>query len=425
MEAVAEITAAVKNVPALRFPEFEGEWKSVRLGTISETITSGSRDWAQFYSDSGDKFIRMTNLPKIGIRLLLDDLRFVSLPENSSEGKRTSLEYGDILISITAELGKIGWVPEDLGVAYINQHVALVRLKNEIYSQFIAHQLSTVKSNVRLNRLNDSGAKAGLNLSSIKSVSLSKPSFLEQQKIASFLSVTDQKTQQLSKKKALLERYKKGVMQQIFSQQIRFKDDNGNAYPEWKRKKLKEILTEGRLGGNYDNSETNEGIPLIKMGNLGRGNINLEKVQYLPSEEVYNEEDVLIEGDLLFNTRNTLELVGKVAIWRNEIPFALYNSNLMRLKFNSEIEPSNRFMNYFFNIDSSIKQLRAYATGTTSVAAIYGRDLRNFRVTFPCLEEQIKIADFLTSIDNKLSYTSKELEQAQQFKKGLLQQLFV
>lgn len=232
MEAIPEISAAVKKVPVLRFPEFEEEWRNVKLGSISEFVTSGSRDWAQFYSDSGDKFIRMTNLPKQGIRLILDDLKYVRLPENSSEGKRTSLEYGDILISITAELGKVGWVPKDLGLSYINQHVSLVRFKNYVDSQFIAHQLSTTKNNIRLNRLNDSGAKAGLNLTSIRSVSLAKPSLSEQQKITSFLTVVDDKIQQLCKKKDLLEKYKKGAMQQIFSQQIRFKDDNGKTFPE-------------------------------------------------------------------------------------------------------------------------------------------------------------------------------------------------
>ena len=70
MEAVAEVTEEVKNVPTLRFPEFEGSWQNLKLESISRTITSGSRDWAQFYSDSGDKFIRMTNLPKKGIRLI-------------------------------------------------------------------------------------------------------------------------------------------------------------------------------------------------------------------------------------------------------------------------------------------------------------------------------------------------------------------
>ncbi|QIH40288.1 hypothetical protein G7A72_16385 [Flavobacterium sp. Sr18] len=189
-------------------------------------------------------------------------------------------------------------------------------------------------------------------------------------------------------------------------------------------KKFSALLKEGRLGGNYENSESNNGIPVIKMGNLGRGEININKVQFLPEDIEYNKEDVLIKGDLLFNTRNTLELVGKVSIWREELPFALYNSNLMRMKFNNEIETSNVFMNYYFNTKNSINQLRRFATGTTSVAAIYGKDLKGFNVAFPTLPEQQKIASFLSAVDEKIQQLSRKKELVEQYKKGVMQQLF-
>ncbi|WP_180240740.1 hypothetical protein [Enterobacter hormaechei] len=151
-------------VPKLRFTGFNEPWSETSLGKISSFITSGSRDWAQYYSDCGDKFIRMTNLVRDGITLNLSDLKFVRLPENSNEGKRTALQHHDILISITAELGKLGWVPDDLGTAYINQHTALVRPNLSIASsKFIANLLSTKKYNNILNQQNDAGAKEGAN----------------------------------------------------------------------------------------------------------------------------------------------------------------------------------------------------------------------------------------------------------------------
>ncbi|WP_203532554.1 restriction endonuclease subunit S domain-containing protein [Draconibacterium halophilum] len=168
--------------------------------------------------------------------------------------------------------------------------------------------------------------------------------------------------------------------------QLRFPEFEG----EWKSNKLKTLVTESRLGGNYENIESNSGIPLIKMGNIGRGNIILDKIQNIPKNLEFDKADILKEGDLLFNTRNTLELVGKVSIWRNELPLALYNSNLMRLKFNNKIESSNRFVNYLFNTKPTIKRLRRYATGTTSVAAIYGRDLNNLKIVYPTLPNNKK-----------------------------------
>lgn len=202
--------------------------------------------------------------------------------------------------------------------------------------------------------------------------------------------------------------------------QLRFPGFEG----EWERKKLLNLLSEGKLGGNYENSESNNGIPVIKMGNIGRGNIVLDKIQYLPENIEFNTEDILKEGDLLFNTRNTLELVGKVAIWKNELPLALYNSNILRLKFDQNIESSNRFMNYYFNTRKTIIQLRNFATGTTSVAAIYGRDLNQLKISFPSLSEQTRIATFFTEIDRKIGQLKQKKTLLEQYKKGVMQQLF-
>lgn len=192
---------------------------------------------------------------------------------------------------------------------------------------------------------------------------------------------------------------------------------------EWEVLKLNEILKEGRLGGNYENAELNNGMPVIKMGNVGRGKINLDTVQSLPLDSEYNKEDILKEGDLLFNTRNTLDLVGKVSIWNNELPIAIYNSNLMRLKFKEEFVDNNVYMNWVFNSYYGLKQLRAFATGTTSVAAIYGRDLEHFKCLIPSKCEQRKISAILSTWDEAITKTQQLIAQLQQRNKGLMQQL--
>ncbi|MDP2364002.1 MAG: restriction endonuclease subunit S [Ignavibacteria bacterium] len=199
---------------------------------------------------------------------------------------------------------------------------------------------------------------------------------------------------------------------------------NINIPRDWKIKKFKEILIENRLGGNYENAEANIGIPVIKMGNLDRGVIKIDKVQYLPEKEEFNNEDVLKEGDLLFNTRNTLELVGKVAIWKNELPFAVYNSNLMRMKFDENLVQSNWFMNYAFNSHYGLKQLRCIATGTTSVAAIYGRDLETIKFLLPPLPEQKAIAHILGLMDTAINQNNQLIAQKELRKKWLMQKFF-
>jgi type I restriction enzyme S subunit len=192
---------------------------------------------------------------------------------------------------------------------------------------------------------------------------------------------------------------------------------------DWEVKKFKDILEEGKLGGNYENSEANQGVPVMKMGNLGRGVMNINKVQYLPENEKYNEDDILKKGDLLFNTRNTLELVGKVSIWRNELPFSLYNSNLMRMKFKGRYVGSNDFMNFAFNSHYLLSQLRGIATGTTSVAAIYGKDLNKIKFLLPLIQEQIAIANCLSTWDKAIGKQNALIVQKELSKKALMQQL--
>ena len=150
---------------------------NTRLADISCHITSGSRGWASYYSDDGALFLRMTNLPKDGIKLILEDNKFVKLPKEMSEARRTAVQEGDILISITAELGKIGFVeniPRDK--AYVNQHVCLVRpIDQKVNPKFLAYYLSSHTQKRLFNRLNDAGAKSGLNLQTISRFPINLP----------------------------------------------------------------------------------------------------------------------------------------------------------------------------------------------------------------------------------------------------------
>lgn len=192
----------------------------------------------------------------------------------------------------------------------------------------------------------------------------------------------------------------------------------------WNLYKLKDILVEARLGGNYPNSEENLGVPLIKMGNLSRGFINLDKIQYLPKDFDFDTKDILKKGDLLFNTRNTLELVGKVAIWDSEISKALYNSNILRFKFNEEIIASNDFMNLIFNSRIGISQLRSFATGTTSVAAIYSPEIMRFRCVIPTIAEQKMIVKTITDINISIYSAESKIISSQSLQKSIINQIF-
>ena len=175
-------------------------------------------------------------------------------------------------------------------------------------------------------------------------------------------------------------------------------------------------------GGNYKNSAQISLYPLIKMGNISRGYINLKKIEYVigfpPSEN-----DRLTYGDVLLNTRNTPELVGKVAIWKNELSRAYFNSNLLR--FNFKLEKSDPFfMNLIFNTEQVISEFRNIAKGTTSVAAIYPQDMLKVKIIIPPLQEQQRIAEALSDVDGMISSLEKLIAKYKSIKTACLQRMF-
>lgn len=203
-----------------------------------------------------------------------------------------------------------------------------------------------------------------------------------------------------------------------------YKETEVGVIPEdWEVKRLGEILDNARLGGNYPNSELETKHPLIKMGNIDRGSIDTSKVEYVAEGYIPADKDKLHYGDVLFNTRNTLELVGKVAIWRNELPCAYYNSNLLRLGFKPCYVGSNFFINYVFNTKNLLSQLKGFATGTTSVAAIYSRDLYEVKIPLPPLPEQKAIARVLSDIDELITSMEKLIDKKEKIKQGTMQLL--
>lgn len=384
-----------KNVPELRFPEFSDEWEIERLENICSTFKSGTG-------------ITSSDITEVGL--------YPVYGGNGLRGFTNNYTHEGFYFLIGRQGALCGNIKRSFGKAYISEHAIAVQCDENNNTEWLAQRLDYLN----LNRLSESSAQPGLAVNKLLRFRIKSPQKSEQNKIASFLSSVDSKIDLLTKKKELMEQYKKGIIQKIFSQEVRFKDDNGNDYPNWEEKKLDDVLLSFRLGGNYSNTLENTGFPLIKMGNISRGKINLEKIEYIASNENISDVDMIQKNDLFFNTRNTLELVGKVAIWREELPIAYYNSNLMCMTFDC-----NLFMNYYFNSYYGLKELKALATGTTSVAAIYTKDLLKIKFYYPILGEQKKISSFISSIDSKISQIDKELSSVQKFKKGLLQKMFV
>lgn len=217
----SEDTHDFKDSPMGRIPV---EWNVNTLSSplISEFITSGSRGWAKYYSVEGAKFLRIGNLTREHINLRYDDIVYVTLPD-TSEGKRTSVKKGDILISITADLGIVGVIADNYGEAYVNQHIALVRPSNDIdnSSRFIAWFISSRYCQKQIEKINESGAKAGLNLPTLGSLLIPIPEKKEMNRISDLLDEIVENIVELQEILSKLQRTKTGLMQDLLTGKVR------------------------------------------------------------------------------------------------------------------------------------------------------------------------------------------------------------
>jgi type I restriction enzyme S subunit len=152
-------------------PTILARWPTKPLGSILSFLTSGSRGWARFYDERGDKFLRIQNIRHNA--LVFDDMVRVCAPSNA-EAKRTRVQSGDVLLSITADLGRVAVVPEDFGTAYVNQHLSILR-SSQINSQFLSSYLSSPSGQRQILGRNRQGVKAGLNFDDIRSFVIPLP----------------------------------------------------------------------------------------------------------------------------------------------------------------------------------------------------------------------------------------------------------
>ncbi|MGE0100126.1 MAG: restriction endonuclease subunit S [Hydrogenophaga sp.] len=200
------------------------DWEVIQLGNFDPFVTSGSRGWARYYSETGSTFLRITNLSRDTIFPDLSDLRYVSIPANDSEGERTKLVPGDVLISITADVGIVGYVSESVPTpAFVNQHIALVRFSPEkLDTKYLSYFLAGSASQSALRALADSGAKAGMNLNTVLSVKAALPPTSEEQKaISDALTDADALIESLEQLLAKKHQIKQGVTKELLTGQRR------------------------------------------------------------------------------------------------------------------------------------------------------------------------------------------------------------
>lgn len=217
-------------------------WEEKKGEDFFEYVTSGSRGWAKYYSDKGSIFVRMGNLNHGTIELDFSDIQYVELP-NQVEGQRSKLQKNDILISITADVGMIGLVREDMD-AYINQHVALARPKNDLYAECLAWYFVSDVGLQQMQNKQRGATKIGLGLQDIRSIILKIPTLPEQHEIVRLIDdllARERKAQQATEQAlASIDLMKKSILARAFRGEL----GTNKASEESALELLKQVLAE-------------------------------------------------------------------------------------------------------------------------------------------------------------------------------------
>jgi len=393
----------VCNIPSLRFPEFSGDWGLKTFSTFlkervefpveehplySLTIEGGvvpktARYERAFLVKSKDKAYKVMHQYDFAYNPM--NLRFGALAMHKEKKKVLVSKYYDIF-----------YCNDDVVSSYVESYFTTYKMI-QFYNKMATGSLEEKKR---------------LHYSDFVHFKKPFPSKAEQQKIADFLTAVDKRIQQLEEKKRLLTKYKKGVMQKIFSQQIRFKDDSGNPYPDWEEKRGNDVFA------SVSNKKHNSGLPILAItqehGAIPRGLIDYKVVVSESSIASYKVVEV---GDFIISLRS----------FQGGIEYSDYQGicSPAYIILKPTIEISAHFYKVYFKTFNYIQELNRKLEGIRDGKMISYKYFSEIKLPYPSIPEQQKIADFFTSIDTKIEQVSSQLEQAKAFKQGLLQQMFV
>ena len=409
-------------IPQLRFPEFEGVWLKEKLVNVSEKVAYGMNAAAITF-DGVNKYLRITDIDE-------DARRFIPKPLSSPDGEiedKFVLKKGDIVFARTgASVGKSYLYDENDGKLLYAGFLIKFNVINAVpYFVFLQTFRESYRKWVQVYSMRS--GQPGLNAEEYKLLQFNCPDIKEQQKIAAFLTDVDDKITKLTKKKELLEQYKKGIMQKIFNQELRFKDDNGNDFPDWEEKRLGDIGTFQTSSVDKLTKPNEQHVHLVNYMNVYRhetiSNETVETYQVVTANEKQLISSNLLKGDILFTpSSETPTDIGHSVVIFEDIDNAVYSYHLIR--FRPSIKLNLMFSHYFCNTSDVLRQLSRFSTGSTRFTISIG-NFSKVKVCFPCLEEQTKIANFLSDIDIKIEALNTKIENSKSFKKGLLQQMFV
>jgi type I restriction enzyme, S subunit len=388
-----------KKAPKLRFKEFKTDWHKENIGDVfdfKQGVQSAVENQVLEQRDGYVRFIRIVDLTKTD-----EPIRYIEDP-----GEEHHIKLEDLFMVRYGNPGILGYGYEGV---IANNLFRILPIKNNLNTKFYFYLLGRKKKELDL--IASSSTMPALNFSSLRTISLVSPNFPEQQKIASFFSAVDEKIQRLTRKKELLEQYKKGLMQQLFSGKLRFKDENGKPYPKWEEKKLDEVCEI-----NPSSEELPESFIYIDLESVVKGELIQEKRIY-KDDAPSRAQRRLLPQDILYQTVRPYQMNNYLFEKKGDY---VASTGYAQIRTNQE----TKYIYQLLHSEDFVNEVIERCTGT-SFPAINSKDLAKIKVPIPHKEEQQKIASLLTALDAKIESVAEQTAHTQTFKKGLLQQMFV
>jgi type I restriction enzyme, S subunit len=408
------------RTPKLRFPEYSSEWERKKLSDISTNIMYGVGS-ASTKFDGVNKYLRITDIDD-------SSRNFKPKPLTSPQGfidDIFKLSMGDIVFARTgASVGKTYLYNKSDGNLIFAGFLIRFNVNNAI-PYFVYSNTFRSEYDRWVSVMSVRSGQPGINAEEYKMLPINLPAKPEQQKIAAFLTSVDSKIEKLIKKQGLLENYKKGLMQKIFSQEIRFKADDGSDYPDWEEKSLGDIGQTFPGLNNKTKEDFGSGKPYVQYIQIfDNSKININNFGLVNIKDEENQKTVKF-GDVLFTTSSeTPNEIAYSSVLLDEINELYLNSFCFGFRPNSLDEMSPSFAQFLFRNSNFRRQVLRLAQGSTRYN-ISKKQLLKEVVDLPTVSEQKEIATFLSSIDSKIEQIDKQLDETKQFKKALLQQMFV
>ena len=389
--------------PTLRFREFTLAWEKVLMGVIYPQIRNGFVGTATpFYCENGVRYVQGRNVKSGKIQ----ENGFVSITEAfHRKCSKSQLKANDIVMVQSGHVGECAAVSE--AFADTNCHALLVLTPNAdaVVSEFYVSYFYAPAGRRQIHTIKTGNTVAHILSSDLKDVTVPSPTLPEQQKIADFLTAVDGRIQQLSQKRALLQDYKKGVMQQLFTQALRFKDDLGNEFPDWEEKRVEEMFQ------------------------VTRG-----KVLAMP--ETHSQRSPEFQYPVYSSQTSNNGLAGyyDTFLFRDAITWTTDGANAGDVKFRKGEFYCTNVCGVLLSDNGYANEFVAAMLGTVTrkhVSYVGNPKLMNnvmsqISISVPSsLSEQTKIANFLTALDRTIESVSQQIALTQTFKRGLLQQMFV